>query len=126
MGTGKVITSTGLNSFKIVTIGNFNINTNSSGYSPNITLPTLANGFYIVTLGNNFNDANTLIVLRVSVMGNIISSVMLEIGNAYNTFGVRLGSWGGALGNLTFTITGSNYPSNYTSFTGYYYPVCVF
>ena len=108
--------------FKPIYLGSFILNTSASGYSPNVTLPALSNGYYLVITGSNFNDPNTLVVVRVTIGGGVISSAMMEIGNAYNSFGARLGSWS----SLTFTITGMNYPSNYTGFNTYYLPICVF
>ena len=116
------ITTSGLNVFKHVYFGAFQINNNAGGFSSLVTLPSLSNGMYIVDIGANYNDPNVLNTFRVTIGGGLISSVMQEIGNAYYSFGARLGSWSG----LGFNITGANYPVGYNSFSAYYYPVCIF
>lgn len=116
------ITTSGVNIFKHIYFGTFKINANAAGYSSLVTLPSLSNGYYIVDIGVNFNDPNVLNTFRVTIGGGLISSVSQEIGNAYNSFGVRLGTWSG----LGFNINNVNYPPHYSNFSAYYYPICVF
>jgi hypothetical protein len=119
---------TGPVSFKPIYLANININGNATGFSLDIQLPSyLKPGYYIVIIGKNYSDANLLTTFRVTVAGNTttssISSVMLEIGNTYNTFNVRLGSWSG----MKITLAdGANYISAYNDFSLAYYPVCIF
>ena len=122
--TSSPLSTTGLNVFKTVFFGNFNINTNSSGNSSAVTLPSLSAGVYIVTLGtNNFQgDANLTIVLDIVISANSITGIILRSTGATRSFGVALGTFSG----LTFNLINVNYPPNYNPFDGRYYPLCVF
>ena len=62
--------------------GPFQLNSNATLYSPIITFPNLPNGYYIVSLGGNYNDANVVFVFNVTIISNwIYSPIKVETGS---------------------------------------------